>query len=62
VIPHGLETLKERAEGLITLALNGFEVSGLRQFVKKGLKIHDKPVVEVGPVVGVVVGKVSEPL
>lgn len=62
VIPHGLEMLKEQVEGLVTLALNGFEVPRLRQFVRKGLEIRGKLVVEVGLVVGAVARKVSEPL
>jgi hypothetical protein len=44
------------------LALHGFEVPRLCRFVKKGLKIHDKPEAEVGLVIYVVVGKMSEPL
>jgi hypothetical protein len=44
------------------LALHGFEVPRLCRFVKKGFKIHDKPEAEVGLVIYVVVGKMSEPL
>jgi hypothetical protein len=49
-------------EGLVTLALDGFEVPGLHQFIKKGLEIHDKLVAEVGPVIDALVRKVSGPL
>jgi hypothetical protein len=62
VIPHSLEKFQERAEGLVTLALDGFGVPRLRRFVGKGLKIRDKPIPEVGLVIDAVAGKVSEPL
>jgi hypothetical protein len=47
VIPHSLETLYERAEGLVTLAFDGFDVLELYPFVGKGSNICDKPVAEV---------------
>jgi hypothetical protein len=49
-----LKTPEERAEGLVALALDGLEVPGLRRFVGKGLKVHDKPVAEVIPVIDAV--------
>lgn len=49
-------------EGLITLALDAFEVRGLRLFIEKGLEILDKPVVEVVPVIDAMARKVPEPL
>lgn len=62
VVPHCLETLEERAEGLIVLTLDGLVVPGPRWFVRKGLEIHDKPTAEVVPVVDAVSRQVSEPL
>jgi hypothetical protein len=56
-----LKTLQERAKELITLALDGFEVLGFRRFVRKGLKIRDKPVAKVGLVVDAMAWKMSEP-
>jgi hypothetical protein len=60
-IPHSFEMLQERAEGLITLVLDGFEVPWLCRLVGKGLQI-DKPVEEIGPVVDAMTWKVLEPL
>jgi hypothetical protein len=57
-----LKTLSERAEGLVTLALDAFEVPGLRLFVEKGLEILDKPVAEVVPAIDAMARKVLEPL
>jgi hypothetical protein len=50
-VPHCLESPEERAEGLVALALDGFEVSRLCQFVGEGLEIRDKPTAEVFPIV-----------
>lgn len=33
-------------EGLVILALDGLEVSRLRQFVGEGLEVRDKPMAE----------------
>jgi RNAse (barnase) inhibitor barstar len=62
MVPHSLETLLERAEALIALVLDGFEVAELHRLVGKGLKICDKPVAEIDPVFDVMAGKLSEPL
>jgi hypothetical protein len=62
VVPHCLKMPEERAEGLVTLALDGLEVLGLRRFVRKGLKVWDKPVAKVVPVVSVVSRYMSERL
>jgi hypothetical protein len=61
-VPHCLETPKERAKGLIALALDGLEVPWLCRFVGKGLKVRDKPTAEVIPVVDAVSWEMSEPL
>ena len=61
-IPHGLKMPRERVEGLIALALDGLEVPRLRLFIGKGLKICDKPVVEVVPVIDVVAREMSKSL
>jgi hypothetical protein len=55
-IPHGLETPQEQAEGLVALTLDGLEVPRLRQFVIKGLKVHEKSAAEVVPIVDAVAG------
>jgi hypothetical protein len=54
--------LEERAEGLVTLSFDGFEVPGLRRFVGKGLEIHNNPVAEIGPVIDAMARKMSEQL
>jgi hypothetical protein len=54
--------IQEQAEGLITLALDGFEVPGLRRLVRKGFEIHDKSVAKIGLVVDAMAWKVSEPM
>jgi hypothetical protein len=46
-VPHCLKPPEERAEDLVAMALDGLEVLGLRRFVEKGLKIHDKLTAEV---------------
>jgi hypothetical protein len=46
-VPHGLETPQERAEGLVALTLDGFEVPGFHRFFGKGMKVRDKPGTEV---------------
>jgi hypothetical protein len=61
-VPHGLKTPQEQAEGLVALALDGHEVPSLRRFVIKGLKVHDKPMTEVVPIVEAVARKMLEPL
>jgi hypothetical protein len=55
-VPHCLKPPEERAEDLAALALDGLEVLGLRRFVEKGLKIHDKLTAEVILVVDAVLG------
>jgi hypothetical protein len=62
VIPHSLETLQERVEGLVASAFHGFEVLGLRWLVGKGLEVRDKPVAAVGLAVDAMAAKVLEPL
>jgi hypothetical protein len=45
---------EERAEGLVALALDGLEVTGLRRFVRKGLIICNKSAAEVIPIIDAV--------
>ena len=51
VVPHCLESLEERAEGLVALELDGIDVPRLRRFVGERLEIRDKPMAEVFPFV-----------
>jgi hypothetical protein len=53
-VPHCLEMPEEQAEGLVVLALDGLEVPRPFQFVREGLKVHDKPAAEVVPLVDAV--------
>jgi hypothetical protein len=61
-IPHGLKMPRERVEGLIALALDEIEVLRLRRFIGKGLKICDKLVAEVVPVIDAVAREMLKPL
>jgi hypothetical protein len=62
MVPHGLKSLEKRAEGLVTLALDRFEVPWLRRFVRKGLEILDKPIAEIFLIIDAVSRQMQEPL
>jgi hypothetical protein len=61
-VPHRLKSFEERLESFIILPPNGFEIPWLRQFIREGLEVRDKPVAEVTPIVDAVLWKVSKPL
>jgi hypothetical protein len=52
--PHCLKPFKERSEGLIVLAPDGFELPWLRRLIGERLEVHDKSATEVTPIVDAV--------
>ena len=61
-VPHCLKPLEERMKSFIILSPNGFEIPRLRRFIGEGLKVHDKPVIEISPIVDAMLRQMSEPL
>jgi hypothetical protein len=53
-VPHCLKSFKERSEGLIILAPNGFDVPWLHRLIEERLEVRDKPTTEVTPIVDAV--------
>lgn len=62
VVHHGLKALLEREEGLVVLALDGFEVPGLCWFVGKRLNVCNERIIEVIPIVDAVAREMLEQL
>jgi hypothetical protein len=62
VTPHRLKSSKERAKSLVALAFDGFEIPWLRQFVRKGLEVLDKPAAGIFLIVDVLSRQMSKPL
>jgi hypothetical protein len=56
MISHGLKSFEVRPESLVPSALDGFEVTWLRRFVRERLKVGDEALTEVAPVIDAVSG------